>query len=433
MNEIRTIAFVPEPGAWGPTNNCAAMAGVLRARGHRVVFVIDESFAGVLEARGFEERRFRMTPADDDADEAADPWAGFIRDTAPEFRKPTIEQIATVTKPIWQALVAGEQYSHERIMAIWDDLRPDVVVSDNVTGYPAIELAKAPWVRVVSCNPLELTDDDLPPALSGLPAGDRSEWHEFRDEYHRVHRQLLAEHNDFRRSTGVSACPLDEFNTISPWLGLYEFPAAVDYRRARPLDRVWHRLESSVRDGEPSFDLSERLPGAGKVVYLSLGSLGCMDVALMQRLIDALATSAHRTVVSMGPLKDRMRLGPRMYGDSFLPQPEVLPHCDLLITHGGNNTVCEGFHFGLPMIGLPLFWDQYDNAQRLAEKGFGARLPTYEWTDDELVATVDRLLADDTLRQRMKAIAARIRARPGSVKGADLIERLALTGAPQRR
>ena len=205
-----------------------------------------------------------MAPPEESADEAADPWAEFIRVTAPEFRKPTIEQIDTVTRPIWQALVAGEQYSHERIMAIWDEVRPDVVVSDNVTGYPAVELAGAPWVRVVSCNPLEMADADLPPALSGLPAGDRREWPAFRDEYHRVHQDLLAEHNDFRRSVDVPACPPDEFNTSSPWLGLYEFPAAIDYPRASPLDRTWHRLESSVRDGEPSFDLAERLPGAAR-------------------------------------------------------------------------------------------------------------------------------------------------------------------------
>jgi len=439
MTKRKTIAFFPEPGAWGPTNNCAAMARVLHEGGYRVVFVVDESFAGVLEARGFEERLFRMAPPDEGADGAAgaddsggaeDPWAEFIRVTAPEFRKPTIEQIETVTRPIWQTLVDGEQYSHERVMAIWDEVRPDVVVTDNVTGYPAVELAGAPWVRVVSCNPLEMRDPDLPPALSGLPAGDRSEWPTFRDEYHCAHEELLAEHNSFRASVGVPACPLDEFNTASPWLNLYEYPAAADYRRARPLDSTWHRLESSVRSGEAAFDVSEYVPGDGQVIYLSLGSLGCMDVSLMQRLIDALARTPHRVIVSTGPLKEQMRLGPRMYGDEFLPQPSILPQCDLLITHGGNNTVCEGFHFGLPMIGLPLFWDQYDNAQRLAETGFGARLATHEWSDDELIATVDRLLADKRLKARLRTVAATVQSRPGSVRGAGLIERLALTGAP---
>ena len=280
------------------------------------------------------------------------------------------------------------------------------------------------------CNPLEMRDPDLPPPLSGLPAGDRSEWPAFNAEYHRVHEELLAAHNDFRASVGVAPCPLDEFNTASRWLNLYEYPEAADYRRAEPLGPTWHRLESSVRSGEAAFDVAEHLPGEGKVIYLSLGSLGCMDLKLMQRLIDALAATEHRVIVSMGPLKDQMRLGPRMYGDEFLPQPSILPQCDLLITHGGNNTICEGFHFGLPMVGLPLFWDQYDNAQRLAETGFGARLPTYDWTAEELAGTVERLLADEALRVRMAEIAVALQAKPGSLQGADLIERLALTGEP---
>jgi UDP:flavonoid glycosyltransferase YjiC (YdhE family) len=127
-----------------------------------------------------------------------------------------------------------------------------------------------------------------------------------------------------------------------------------------------------------------------------------------------------------------MRLGPRMYGDEFLPQPSILPQCDLLITHGGNNTICEGFHFGLPMIGLPLFWDQYDNAQRLAETGFGARLATYDWTDEELAATIAQLLAHEGLQARLSTVATAVRSQQGSVRGAELIERLAMSGEPAR-
>jgi MGT family glycosyltransferase len=428
----RTIAFFPEPGAWGPTNNCVAIANILADRGHRVVFVIDESFEGELDRRGFEERLMRMAPPDETADPTADPWAEFIRVTAPEFAKPTIEQIGTVTKPIWEALVAGERYSHDRLMAIWDDVRPDAVCTDNVTGYAAVELAGAPWIRFVSANPLEMRDPELPPPLSGLPVNDPGDWEAFRLEYHRQHEDLLREHNDFRASVGVAPCPQDEFNTESPWCNMYLFPEMADYPRSRPLGPTWHRLNSTVRTTERPFDVDEHVPGDGPVVYLSLGSLGCMDVELMQRLIDALDETGHRTIVSMGPLEDQMRLGSRMYGERFLPQPSILPQCDLLITHGGNNTVCEGFHFGLPMIGLPLFWDQYDNAQRLRETGFGERLPTYAWTPGELTATVDRLLLDEDLRSRMRAGAAAIRAEAGDVRGADLVERVAETGEPVR-
>jgi UDP:flavonoid glycosyltransferase YjiC (YdhE family) len=82
------------------------------------------------------------------------------------------------------------------------------------------------------------------------------------------------------------------------------------------------------------------------------------------------------------------------------------------------------------MIGLPLFWDQYDNAQRLQETGYGVRLPTYDWAEEELTGAVNRLLTDDDLRERMREGAAVIQADPGRIKAADLLERLATSGEP---
>jgi UDP:flavonoid glycosyltransferase YjiC (YdhE family) len=99
-----------------------------------------------------------------------------------------------------------------------------------------------------------------------------------------------------------------------------------------------------------------------------------------------------------------------------------MPLVDLVITHGGNNTTTEALHFGKPMVLLPLFWDQYDNAQRMDELGFGRRLRTYEFTDDELTGAVDGLLADRALRARLDEIGEAIRGRRGKERAADVIE-----------
>jgi UDP:flavonoid glycosyltransferase YjiC (YdhE family) len=103
---------------------------------------------------------------------------------------------------------------------------------------------------------------------------------------------------------------------------------------------------------------------------------------------------------------------------------------DLVITHGGNNTVTECLHHGKPMILLPLFWDQHDNAQRIDETGFGARLPTYAFAEADLRAAIDRLTADTVQADRLRTISSRLQASPGTIRAAGLIERLASERAP---
>jgi MGT family glycosyltransferase len=195
-----------------------------------------------------------------------------------------------------------------------------------------------------------------------------------------------------------------------------------------------HQLDSTVRSPETSWRLPDDLARHdGALIYLSLGSLGSADVALMQRLVDLLGRTRHRVVVSKGPLAGQITLRDNMTGEGFLPQPAILPQVDLVITHGGNNTVVESFHHGKPMIVLPLFWDQVDNAQRVHETGFGRRLATYDFDDDELLAAIDALLADEGLLARLDRASARIKAANGTVRAADLIERLAITKQPVTR
>src|SRR5437764_9398858 len=151
------VVFFPE-GAYGPTNNCVGIAQILRDRGLRVVFVVEESFKGTLEARGFEEALMRLGPPPQTEEAPGQFWKDFIRDTAPEFRRTTIEQLSTFLQPTWQALIDGSMYVNDRLTQIFEDLRPDVIVEDNVVAFPAVDASGRPWVRIVSCKPLELRE-----------------------------------------------------------------------------------------------------------------------------------------------------------------------------------------------------------------------------------------------------------------------------------
>ncbi|MCZ4495188.1 MAG: glycosyltransferase, family [Conexibacter sp.] len=422
--EPKTIIFFPE-GAYGPTNNCVGIGDVLRRRGHRVVFVVEESFAGTLEAKGFEERLMRLGPPPVADEEPGQFWKDFIRDTSPVFRQPTIEQLDAFVAPTFAALVDGARYVHDRLREIIEEVDADVIVEDNVVGFPAILASGRPWVRVVSCHPAEIKDPNIPPPFSGYPVQGRSPWDAYREEYRRTHGELHAAFDAFCQERGAPPLPALEFIHESDWLNLYIYPDMVDYERERPLGRTWRNLQTSVRTTDDAWEVPAELAGGdGALTYLSLGSLGSGDVELMQRLIDAMADSGHRVVVSMGPQHEQLRLADNMVGAEFLPQTSVLPHVDLVITHGGNNTVTESLYFGKPMVVLPLFWDQYDNAQRLHETALGIRLDTYGHAPQELRDAVDRLLADDALRARLADGAAVLQAAPGTVRAADLIEQL---------
>jgi MGT family glycosyltransferase len=426
---VATIVFFPE-GAFGPTNNCVGIGNVLKERGHRVIFVVEESFAGTLEAKGFEEVHMRLAPAPTEPEVPGQFWKDFIRDTAPEFRKPTIVQLETFLKPTWQALIDGSMYVNDRLTEIFDDLQPDAIVEDNVVAFAAIPASGRPWARIMSCNPAELKDEAVPPVFSGYPTADRERWAEFWEQYDALLGPQVGEFSEWLQSNGgPQLSSLRNYMWESPFLNLYLFPDVVDYARARPLAPTWHRLNSSVRS-DVAFDANSAVPGDGRLLYLSLGSLASADVELMQRLVDVLGTTEHRVIVSKGPQHESITLADNMFGEEFLPQPSILPQVDLVLTHGGNNTVTECFHFGKPMVVLPVFWDQYDNAQRVDELGFGVRLETYAFEDAELTGAIDRLLSDAALSERLAGVSSSLRASPGNVRAADLIERLVREKGP---
>src|ERR1700727_1998784 len=133
-----TVLFMPE-SAYGPTNNCVGIGDVLRRRGHRVVFAAEASWKGRLEALGFEEDLVDLSPPGQPGEpgqqgeqDAGAFWKEFIARTAPEFRKPTIEQLDTWIKPVWAELISGARYCQEQLAEFVARTRPDVIAEENV-------------------------------------------------------------------------------------------------------------------------------------------------------------------------------------------------------------------------------------------------------------------------------------------------------------
>ena len=175
------------------------------------------------------------------------------------------------------------------------------------------------------------------------------------------------------------------------------------------------------------FEIPEKLKNKpGKFIYFSLGSLSSFNVQLMKKSINYLSDSPHRFIISKGMLGDEYVLPDNCWSANYVPQTAVLKIVDLAIIHGGNNSLCETFNFGKPMIVMPLFGDQLDNALRVEDKGFGIRVNPFTCTKEELLDAIEKMLINKELHTKMETIAERCQHQSKSNEILKLIEQIML-------
>ena len=211
----------------------------------------------------------------------------------------------------------------------------------------------------------------------------------------------------------------------SPYLNIYSYPLELDYTDLRPNPPKWVRVGTFMIKPKEEFQIPEKLKDKpGKLIYFSLGSLSSVNVELMKKLINYLSESPHRFIVSKGMFGDEYDLPENCWGDNFVPQTAVLKVVDLAIIHGGNNSLCEAFYYGKPMIVMPIFADQPDNAQRVDEKGFGIRLDPFNCSKEELLDAIEKIANDNELHDKMKLIAERCERESKSSKIVEMVEQV---------
>jgi MGT family glycosyltransferase len=425
----KVIALFPE-AAFGPALNSVGIGQALEKLGHKVVFLSDPGFLDVYKGYGFEAHAVNLSEPLP-PEQMAKFWVDFINGHIPNFRKSPYDQVDNYVRDCWSMIVETAKWAEKDLPGVLASVQPDVICVDNVILFPAIKrYARGhgkPWIRIISCSENEIEDPAIPPHLSGCASDDRRGHARYRRHFNEVIAPIHADFNEFLRSVGEKKYPLGQFFEASPHMNLLLYPSAVRFRRRHRLPPSrFQYLEGCVRKeapyAVPAFKANEDEP----LLYVSFGSLGAGDTALLQRLIAALGRMPVRALVNVGDYSDQYTdVPPNVIVDRWFPQPSVIPQVDAVIHHGGNNSFTECLYFGKPALILPYVWDGHDNATRVQETGHGFKLDRSEWTEEELRDRIMRMLTDRQMKARLRRTSKTMRSRHGPTKAARVIDAVA--------
>ena len=163
------------------------------------------------------------------------------------------------------------------------------------------------------------------------------------------------------------------------------------------------------------------------LVYVTMGTVFNEAEPLRIAVEGARALNV-RVMATVGPTADPAVLGDQPHHvviERYVPQTAVLPHCDVVVSHGGSGTVLGALTLGLPQLCLPQGADQFLNAEAVAASGAGISIAPDTASADAVRDAVAILLRDETYRRAALRVAASIGAMPAPDDVAGVLEQLA--------
>ena len=298
-----------------------------------------------------------------------------------------------------------------------------------------------PYVTVC-CAMHWIGEPDVPPQTSGWTYA-RGCWARWRnrvgygmwDWYMRPTLRMI---DRYRQAWRLS--PLSHIDqTFSPFAVICQTCPEFDYPRTC-LPDTFHYVGAlaAERPCDASGFPWDRLDGR-PLVYASLGTVRPNQQAvLFRRIAEACSGLAVQLVISAGKWLERGSMGcPEscaLPGDPlvqpFVPQPALLERARLLITHAGQNTVVEALTRGVPMVALPQGEDQFAMAARIEHSGVGLRSRSRRASAAALRQMVERVLGEDSFRQRAGELQQAMLAAGGVGRAADIAEQACGTRRP---
>ena len=168
-----TILVAPMFGV-GHVNATIGIAECLKERGHRVVYVLDQSFEGQLIKYGFEEEILKEAPKPNGQTngnmKAGEEPALMLKKSGLFSGASPIEKLKLMSNQgLFAEMLQKKIDTESQQKEIVERVNPDIILIDDFFGLPSLIYSNRPWVIICSGNPLAYLDDDrLPPGASGI-------------------------------------------------------------------------------------------------------------------------------------------------------------------------------------------------------------------------------------------------------------------------
>ena len=210
---------------------------------------------------------------------------------------------------------------------------------------------------------------------------------------------------------------------VSPFPPTFRDPAF-------PLPPHTHSIRAGPQHADHLHSALPWLPPASglPLVYLTLGTVFNTESGdLFERALGSLRELPVEVVVTVGRDLDPGRFGPQpahVHIERYVPQSLLLPHCEVVVNHGGSGSVVGALTHGVPMVVMPMGADQALNAARCQALGVGIALDAVRATPDVIGKAVADILGNARYRVAAAGIRDEIAALPGPDTVVPLLEAL---------
>lgn len=286
---------------------------------------------------------------------------------------------------------------------IVDEYRPDVIVNDCITfvGGLSARLRDIPFATITPITPNALHDPHMAPKVT--------EW---------VHKSII----DLQRITGIEG---EEEYVQSRLLNMYytsQLFCGYDDASVPPYMKFIGALTG--RPDNTPFDWDRLSKDTNPKIYISIGTvLVNSRKDFFSRMAEALKDMPVTVVAAANP--GIMDEWPENFiVQSYVPQSELLKHIDVVIGHGGLNTVCDTYMNGIPMLIIPMAFDQSHTAQLINNYGCGIRLKYSRMRVTDVKDAIDELLHNPKYKKAAKEIQESFIEAGGNKRAAELLESL---------